>query len=233
MTDKQIAKQNMLRVTLLTLDEHAPLYAGVPAFVKTVDDLKVVVKEIEKEADLQSGLNSKGATSEKNESEVTLVNQTVMVANALWVMASDKNDVVLLPKVKVTKSMMYSPHNTETLSIARRIHAEALARAGAMSEYGVSPEVIYTLETSIARYEHLIAAPRAAITELKQATWNIARLFARTDTLLNDRLDKLMSLFKQSEPDFYAVYFNARNIINTSLRHRKPTEDETIAKTEA
>ena len=222
----------MLRVVLLTLDEHKPLYTGIPAFVKTVDDLKIVVKEIEKEADLQSGLNAKGATNEKNEAAVALITQTVMVANALSVMASDRNDVALLPKVKVTKSMMYSPHDTETLRIARRIHAEALAHAGTVLEYGVSPEVIYTLETSIARYENLIAAPRAAITESKQATTNIARLFARTDTLLNDRLDKLMSLFKQSEPDFYAVYFNARNIINTSLRHRKPTDDETIAKTE-
>jgi hypothetical protein len=51
-------------------------------------------------------------------------------------------------------------------------------------------------------------------------------LFAETDSVLYDRLDKLVTLFKTSAPDFYALYRNARNIIDTAKRSRKPDESK-------
>jgi hypothetical protein len=224
MTDKQIAKQNMLRVVIRTLDEYASLYVGVPVFAATVKDLKTTVQAIEKEAVLQSQATRKGASEEKQEAETELVNRTVTVANVLSVLAADTKNSTLSEKVKVTKSLLYQQHDSVALDIARRIHAEAQANAGALEAYGLSTEALAALETAVARYDTLMAAPRAAVTEAKQKTANIVRLLAETDTLLNDRLDKLMSLFKLSAPDFYAIYFNARNIINTAARKRKPAE---------
>jgi hypothetical protein len=59
------------------------------------------------------------------------------------------------------------------------------------------------------------------VEESKQQTANLVHLFAYTDTLLHDRLNKLMRVFKDTEPDFYGLYFNARNVINTAARKRK------------
>ncbi|MDR0605664.1 MAG: hypothetical protein LBG80_15310, partial [Bacteroidales bacterium] len=79
------------------------------------------------------------------------------------------------------------------------------------------------LQNVINEYEPLIIAPRAVVSKTKQITANLAHIFADADTLLNDRLDKLMSIFKTSAPDFYAEYFNSRNVINTSAR-KKPSD---------
>jgi hypothetical protein len=57
-------------------------------------------------------------------------------------------------------------------------------------------------------------------------TGNIKQLFAETDSTLYDRLDRLVTLFKTSSPDFYALYKNARNIIDTAKRSRKPDENK-------
>jgi hypothetical protein len=224
MNDKQIAKQNMLRVVIHTLDENEPLYAGIPVFAGTVKDLKSTVEEIEAEALRQSKEERKGVTDEKQKAETEVVNRTVMASNVLLVLAADTKDSTLAEKVKVTKSIMYHQHDSVTLDIARRIHAEAQANAEALEAYGFSKETLVAQETAIARYETLLVAPRSAVIGTKQKTANIARLLAKTDTQLNDRLDRLMSLFKLSAPDFYAVYFNARNIINTAVRRRKPAE---------
>jgi hypothetical protein len=51
------------------------------------------------------------------------------------------------------------------------------------------------------------------IGERKQKTTNLAQLFAGMDSTLYDRLDRLMVLFKQTNPDFYGEYRTARNII--------------------
>jgi hypothetical protein len=226
MNDKQIAKHNMLQVVVHTLDENESLYAHIPVFVSAVKELKSTVKKIETETLRQSAADRKGATDEKQEAEMELVNRTVTVANVLSVLALDTKNSTLSEKVKVTKNMLYRQHDNVMLSIARRVRAEVYANAGSLESYGLSKDVLSALETAIARYETLIVAPRIVVTETKQITSNIARLFAETDTLLNDRLDKLMSLFKLSEPNFYAIYFNARNIINTAARKRKQEEGE-------
>jgi hypothetical protein len=226
MTDKQIAKLNMLQTVIRVLDGNASLYADIPVFVKTVNDLKGITKEIEQVGGAQSKTRLQGITVEKNESETALVNRIVTMANVLSVLAVDTNNVTLLPKTRVTKSLLYRSHHNEQLSIARHIHAAALAHADVLAQYGISVDAIYELESAISRYENLIGAPCAVIAETKTVTASLVYLLADTDTLLNDRLDRLMSLFKISAPDFYATYFNARNIINTAARKRKQPEQK-------
>ncbi|MDR1601370.1 MAG: hypothetical protein LBS42_02965 [Tannerella sp.] len=220
MIDKQIAKQTMLEAVVRTLDEFEPLYAHIPVFAGTVKDLKNTMKDIETEALQQSAADLNGATAGKQDVETALVNQTVTVAGILSVLAADTKNGSLAEKVRVTKSMMYQRRDNEALGIARRVHAEALANARVLTAYGVSQDLIYMLETAIARYEILIATA-----ESKQTAAGTDRFFAETDTLLNDRLDKLMRLFKQPAPDFYAAYFNARNIISSTTCKCRPAED--------
>ena len=64
------------------------------------------------------------------------------------------------------------------------------------------------------------------IGECKQKTTNLVQLFAGLDSTLYDKLDKLMALFKQSEPDFYDEYRTARNIIFNRERTRTSKKDE-------
>ncbi|MDR1102781.1 MAG: hypothetical protein LBL42_03390 [Tannerella sp.] len=218
MTDRQIAKLNMLQTVIRVLDANESLYTGIPVFVKTVNDLKGVTQAIEKAEEVQSTANLQGMTGDRNESETALVNRIVTMANVLSVLAVDTNNVTMLPKTRVTKSLLYHSSNSEQVSIARRIHTEALAHVNAVAQYGISVGAIYELETAISRYENLIAAPHAAVAETETAVANPVHLFADADTLLNDRLDKLMSLFKMPATDFYGTYFNARNISHTHMQ---------------
>jgi hypothetical protein len=177
-------------------------------------------------AEKQTKARIKGVTNTKNEIEIRLVNETINISTILFVLAKDLKDEKLLAQANLTKSMMYQAQENEMLSMSRRIFAEATAHAHELQDYGIKDTDISALQTVISEYSKIIVAPRVVISESKQATANLIHLFAYTDSLLNDRIDRLMRLFKKSEPDFYALYFNARNIINTATRKRKTNETE-------
>jgi len=63
------------------------------------------------------------------------------------------------------------------------------------------------------------------IGERKQKTSNLTQLFAGLDSTFYDKLDKLMVLFKQSQPEFYSEYRTARNIIFNDERKSKKREN--------
>ncbi|MDR1879110.1 MAG: hypothetical protein LBQ64_06060, partial [Bacteroidales bacterium] len=65
-----------------------------------------------------------------------------------------------------------------------------------------------------------IVSPRMSITERKQHTENLVYLFAAANSVLYDKIDKLIGLFKQTHPDFVSRYKSARNLINTSPRKK-------------
>jgi hypothetical protein len=57
--------------------------------------------------------------------------------------------------------------------------------------------------------------------ERKMYTENLRELFVAADSIVYDKLDKLIRLFKTSSPDFFVLYGNARNVVNTAARKRK------------
>jgi hypothetical protein len=221
MTDKQNAKRNMHQAVLLVLDDNTEIYSKVPAFNDAANELKELNVQIEETVRKQSKTAVKGSSGEKSDAETVLVTETVKAANALYSMAMRNSNPTLLAKVTISKGIMYRAQNNEKVSTAKRIASAASENAPALEYYGIDSAALDALNTAIAQYEKLIAKPRTVISETKQATANLVHLFARADTILNDHLDKLMSLFKTSAPDFYAIYFNARNIINTAGRSRK------------
>lgn len=223
MTDKQSAKWKMYLLVLQILKEQQALFAGIPVFENLIKELEEICNQIKIVTEEQEKKTLRGTSNLKNEAEIRLVTETVKIGNVLSVLATDLNDKILLSKTIVNKSMMYHALDTEALNIARRILKEALANAGNLRDYGLNDNDIQSLQNVINEYEPLIIAPRAVVSKTKQITANLAHIFADADTLLNDRLDKLMSIFKTSAPDFYAEYFNSRNVINTSAR-KKPSD---------
>jgi hypothetical protein len=202
------------------------VYAEVPAVVNTVQQLDDNITAISQNAGQQSGTIPKGATAEKMIAIDSQAQESVKVANALYVYAINAGDQILLSKVSVNKSMFYNGHDNDALILAKNIAAEAHNHAQELSEYGIDEVAIKALDEAIAGFEQVINKPMATIGEHKLYTDNLKQLFAKTDSVLYDRLDKLITLFKTSSPEFYFLYKSARNVINTAKRSRKKEEEQ-------
>jgi Glu-tRNA(Gln) amidotransferase subunit E-like FAD-binding protein len=226
MNDKQNAKKSMYQAVLQVLSENRLYYEEIPVFEKSVTELGITFNQIGDLAEQQTISTLKGTTNTKHETEIRLVNETIKTSAVLFVLAKDLKDEKLLAKTNLSKSTMYHAQGNEMLSIARRIQTEATAHAQELQDYGIKDTDILALQTIINEYDNILVAPRVVISESKQKTANLVHLFAYADTLLNDRIDKLMRIFRESAPDFYTLYFNARNVINTAARKRKTDSPE-------
>jgi hypothetical protein len=225
MTDRQNAKLNMYQKVLNVCDECKEEYAGVPALVNAVNGLKSRVSDIQSVTQQQTGTVSKGATKDKSDVFDRVVELALKVANPIYVYAFDTSDNRLMQKVNVNKSVFYRNHDQATLTLAKIIFTEANAHSAALTDYGVNNADIAELETAIAQLEGLITAPSGVIGERKLYTSNLRELFVAADSIIYDKLDKLIGLFKSSSPEFFTLYSNARKFVNTAARRRKNNEE--------
>jgi hypothetical protein len=121
--------------------------------------------------------------------------------------------------------MFYNGHDNDALILAKTIAAEASNHAQELLEYGIDGATIKALDEAIAGFGQMINKPMATIGEHKLYTDNLKHLFVETDSILYDRIDKLVVLFKTSSPEFYFLYKTARNVIDTAGRSRKKKEE--------
>lgn len=219
MTDRQNEKLNMYQTVLKYCREHADAYVNIPAFGRYVAELENCTDEIKLIAAQQSGVAVKGTTAQKGNAEDTLVQTCLTVAGSLYAYAFEQKNTGLMEKSSLNKNMLYKAHGNQTLSIAKNIAKEVAALAGELADFGITAADREALDEAIASYEALIVSPRAAINERKQHTGNLAQQIAAADSVLYDKLDKLVVRFKTANPAFYDGFKNARNL-NDSYRRR-------------
>lgn len=218
MNDKQNANLNMFQAVSDVLEAHADKYSAIPVFKAAAAELKeqnALIRETDKEL---TGKKVQAATAEKQKTEDNMINQAVMVGRLTNVYAFDTGNDKLGAQTNITKSHFYNAHDNQKISLAKSILANAIGFAEEMKSYGLEQTMLDELAATVTAYETLIAKPREVQTDRKAQVKSLSQLFAETKSLIYDRLDKLMVLFKDSERAFYDAYFSARNIINTSYR---------------
>jgi len=214
----------MYRNVAETCHLHEQLYAEIPAFVKAVMLLDNNIAAIGMNAQQQQKTISEGATVDKSKAGKTLAEESVKMANALYVYAIDTKDSVLKAKAKLNQSRLYNGHDGHALVLAKIISAEAHSHEAALPKYGVDTAAIAAFDAVVAAFELLVVKPQTIINERKIYTSKLKQLFAETDTIVRRRLDKLITVFLTSAPNFYARYKNARNIIGMGRRRVKSEE---------
>jgi hypothetical protein len=220
MTDTQNSKLNMFQTTIDVCNTKKDLFRNVPAFEKSLLELTGITEEIRQIEQKRDISTIKVASLEKGDNEGNLLNFTIKVSNALYVYAFEQKDQSLLMQASINKSFFYRSEGNKKLSLAKNILQYALGVSQNLSSYGVTDEMLDNLQKSILSYEESIVKPRDAMVEQKNYTFNLRSLFAAADSILYDKMDKLIVMFKDTEPDFYNEYKSARNIIRTSIRHK-------------
>jgi len=72
------------------------------------------------------------------------------------------------------------------------------------------------------RYKNSLSSPRIPVSERKTNNSKLKGLFTDAKVLLNEQLKCQMVRYENSNPDFYAGYLNASQIVEYGIRHEKP-----------
>jgi hypothetical protein len=210
---------NMYEATNDVLQSNAAIWTPNVPFNAAVGELEDGIADIGDLRDQQEA-DTTGITEDKDERRTTLEEKTYTIGSVISFYASTTGNRDLLKKVNFGKSELSKARDNELPGMSDQVHQAAVDNAAAILPYGVTALMTAALKTAIDNYVDYISKPRAAVSETSAATEQLPNVFENTDKLLEERIDKGMELFKAANPDFYAQYFIAREIINSPTQKR-------------
>ena len=114
---------------------------------------------------------------------------------------------------------------SELLNLAKTVQSHASANLKVLVSDYLVPETDFTaLDNALTTLAQIKDAPRLAIAAHHVATLSFPTAIDYVRSLLRNEADKMMEIFRDSQPDFYVSYFTARVIIDRSAtRNAKAT----------
>jgi hypothetical protein len=227
MNNKQENKLSMGEATLEVLDMHGALVGAVPAVVSVKTALVNKTLEI-RSANMIQLTTTKGKTTSKAQRKAGLADAGYGIAASVQAYASVTGDSDLYMEVNFGRGEILKMEDEQIQQACTIILNAGLAHVANLGDYGVTAVKLTNFETLIANWHVESQLPRVAIAARKVATKAIPVLLRQMDVILKDQLDKLMVLFKDSEPTFYNTYVEARKVVDSGHGAKGPRLSGTV-----
>ena len=220
MNDVLENKLTMYEAVVSLLDSNTAKLASLTALTPVIADFKDRIAAI-KEKDTLANTAKAGKSQIKAADEAALIDDAVTIASALYALGSATNDDRLKAMSKVTKSSLVALRDTQLANDVTNIKNLADANAATLTGYGITAPMIAALDTKITAFNTSLGAREVSSSISTSAFQQLDAMFKDADTLLKDQIDKIMVIFKNSDPQFYGEYENSREIINLGHRFKK------------
>ena len=209
MNKRDRARLTMVESTNQFLAENEAEVKDLPRYADTKSDLELKIEAANKAAvDADDGA---GDAAKKEVARVALVDAASEVLKPIKLMAVYTNDVKLENKADIPLSTLDNM-SVKALSTRCRVVLK-LAKAQDATEYGQTPEKIAVLEQVSKNFKVLVAKPRLAIAERKEANARLSDCIDDAVDVLNDKMDLTMALIEKENPKLYNAYNAVRIII--------------------
>jgi hypothetical protein len=136
------------------------------------------------------------------------------IASQLSALAAKNNDLILGAQVELTLAQMDKMEDDELEETGTRIAGLATANLAALADYAIPAADVTNLTDLTKQFHGQKTAPRTAIAGRAGQTRTLPPAIKSITSILRNRLDKQMVMFKKSNPEFYAGYLAARVIVD-------------------
>lgn len=212
------------------LTQNSTIWNGVKAVSTTVAALNANNAIIASKANEQETATD-GAAAQKNQLKHDLEEKILEVADQLSSLAARNNDVALGAQVELTLSLLDKLDDDQLEAKGKNVSALATANLAALADYNVTQADVTALDGLVANWDKVKTAPRAAIARRSGQTKTLPQAISDNTSLLRNQLDKQMTKFKKTNPEFYAGYHAARVVIHRRSHHTGPQPPPTPAPT--
>lgn len=217
MNAKQENKLSMYLVVREICRKNSAAWTSVPAYAEAVALFEDKIELIEDALERQE-VRIKGITATKTKLREQLIASALEVCKGIKAYADVIGDETLSDTVNYSFGVMLKTRDTVLVQRCQIIYEKALEHSAALLSFGISEANIGKLQEGIVAFDASVSAPRAAVTNRKNATHDIESLLEEADSVLNNRLDNIMETLKGTQPTFFDKYFNARKIIDLGRR---------------
>jgi len=218
MKKEQVDHYRMLHAVQSHFDSNPAIWSSnIPVSdVKTA--LSTKLEQIAEAALLQS-TDSTGVTIDKARLRTDLEAKGFFVCSVLRAYANLNPSYNLLSKkLQITKAGFARFRENDLLVAIDDLDAAAASVIESLAPFGVTQTTLDELMAARAAFHNIMNRPDEVTVNRKSATNLIAQLLGEGLALLEDKMDHLMVIFSETEPQFRNVYFYDRAIHRTGKR---------------
>ena len=202
----------MFKTVLAELDASNSVWSGMAPMQAAVERAKARVSAVDTAAQRQE-LPS-GATDEKEAARNALEDVLFLACEALGTLAHTTNDHALAALTDVRPTVLDRMGEAELSNRAASIVAVANARKADLVALHVTEENIEELNQALADFNASKEGPRRAKADRMTQTETIPALIRELNTIFREELDRMVNLFRRSNPEFVGRYRAARVIVD-------------------
>lgn len=221
MTNRQENSMSMFNVVVEVCDEHIDLISPIPAMLATVNLLKAKLLATQNLAREQA-LRIEGVAEDKLVLRKKLAHHAAIIARVMRGFARSQENLVLLAEVDYSKTKLMKLRDTLLKPHCEIIYERAVAHAAALTDCGITADMLLRLRTAIDEYDAHVADTTVAANDRKIATAELKVAIKGINDLLKNGLDLNMCVFILTQPSFYRLYTHSRNVIDSAATKKKP-----------
>ncbi|MBL7967641.1 MAG: hypothetical protein JNK09_11625 [Prolixibacteraceae bacterium] len=202
-------------------------WEAVQAIANAFHDFERLLEEIDACSTVTSD-RKKGETVQKKELRMRVIDRAMEVSSVLYALIVQTNEQYVGAKLDYTQTKLFKMRDLQLVVACECIVTEAHHHLTLLGTANITANDIETLSADIKTFADLLPRQRLSVTGRKVANAKLKDLFAQTDALLKNQLDRLMLRFKQTHPEFYSSYKTSRHVINYGVRHNKGKGEEKV-----
>ena len=213
----QESKFSMYLGELAFLNQNTAITTTLPNCNVYVASFAGNITQIQNVRQIQEADKS-GVTLNKNMLKADLVAKAADIARRIVAYATVVNNQKLLSEVNYSESDLGRSPDTILHDRCKLIWDRGNTNVANLANYGVTAALLTVLQTAITAFDAALPQPGNERSSKKQATEQLAELFASTDKIL-EKIDALVEMVKTSQPVFYQTYFNNRKLVETGTHY--------------
>jgi hypothetical protein len=223
MNQKQDNTITMFETTLVILDKNKNTFKNIAAFVDAAARAKDGTAAIRARTGVQQA-PLEGVTDEKAQIRDDLEEKLLVIADAIAAFAAKTADPALAAQVELNRSLLDRLPASDLVQTAQRVIDAATENLAALADYGVTGATRDELKAAADLFANKKESPREAVIGRKVETLSLPSAILAVRSIFRNEIDKLMTAFKKTAPDFYNAYFTARIIVDRAAT--RPSKDE-------
>jgi hypothetical protein len=194
------------------LDQKFQLWSTIPRLVTYKNNLDELLSRILQKA--EETKQGTGISYKKAQLKKILGIKVSGLSGVLQAYAHDTGNLDLAEAIKTSKSDITRLRDQDVEAIVSKVLAVADEKLEDLADFGTTESNITEIKNTLEEFKGLIGKPRVILNEKYVAIASLEGFYDETNSVLKNKLDKLMLIFRESNSEFFDGYIRARAIVN-------------------
>jgi hypothetical protein len=223
MTKSQENKMSMYLTAQEVLNYHSEAWSEFQALKDSYNEFSELILRI-KAVRLVQEKKITGVTKNKKVAREAAVKTGMRFADAIRTHTTGIGDLKSADRVSYRMNDFSKGRDTVVIDRLEVIYEAAEMYIADLADYRLTQDDLTEFAALIKTYSDIVEEPRLAVTNRTRATEQLKGLIKETDSVLINKLDKMVNQFETENPEFWMQYRNARKTLHLGFRKRKEKE---------